>query len=282
VKPGETAARRPAPDTGRLDWNVGFGIQTVRDPSDPVAPAYRPGIATAGGEELSARRILIADDEEDIRVMLTSYLRAEGFDVSVAADGPAALARLQADSPDLVILDVGMPGLDGFEVLRRIRTESAVPVIMLTARSEEIDRVVGLTVGADDYVVKPFSPRELSARIGAVLRRTQPQPEGTDEVLRFEGLEIDLSRREVRRDGVEVSLTALEFDLLAALASAPRRVFTRDQLLQRVWGWDHFGVDRVVDVHVGNLRKALADDASAPRFIGTVRGVGYKFVAGPR
>ena len=230
---------------------------------------------------MKARRILVADDEEDIRVMLTSYLRAEGFDVSVAADGPAALARLQADSPDLVILDVGMPGLDGFEVLRRIRTESAVPVIMLTARSEEIDRVVGLTVGADDYVGKPFSPRELSARIGAVLRRTQPQPEEADEVLRFEGLEIDLSRREVLRDGVEVSLTALEFDLLAALASAPRRVFTRDQLLQRVWGWDHFGVDRVVDVHVGNLRKALADDASAPRFIGTVRGVGYKFVAGP-
>jgi DNA-binding response OmpR family regulator len=150
---------------------------------------------------------------------------------------------------------------------------------MLTARSEETDRVVGLRVGADDYVVKPFSPRELIARIGAVLRRTQRGDAGSgDQALNYEGLMIDVAGREVQVDGSAVELSALEFDLLAALASAPGRVFAREQLLQRVWGWDYFGVDRVVDVHVANLRKALGDDATAPRFVGTVRGIGYKFL----
>ncbi|NQV05272.1 response regulator transcription factor, partial [bacterium] len=152
----------------------------------------------------------------------------------------------------------------------------------LTARTEEVARVAGLMVGADDYVTKPFSPRELSARIGAVLRRGRLPEEGDDEILHFKGLVVDLAGREVKRDDALVTLTTLEFDLLAALASSPRRVFTRDQLLQRVWGWDYFGVDRVVDVHIGNVRKALGDDASDPLFIGTVRGVGYKFVAETR
>jgi DNA-binding response OmpR family regulator len=227
----------------------------------------------------SARRILIADDEPDLRKMLTAYLQAEGFDTSVAADGLQAVAQARADRPDLIVLDVGMPGIDGFEVLRRIRADSDVPVIMLTARSEEVDRVVGLTVGADDYVTKPFSPRELSARIKAVLRRGR-RP-GDEEVLRFPGISIDLGRREVLRDGQPVSLSTLEFDLLAALASAPRRVFTRDQLLQRVWGFDSFGVDRVVDVHIANIRKALGDDAADSIIIGTVRGVGYRFLLAP-
>jgi DNA-binding response OmpR family regulator len=203
-------------------------------------------------------------------------LQAEGFETTVAIDGLQAVARARAESPDLIVLDVGMPGLDGFEVLRRIRAESDVPVIMLTARTEEVDRVVGLTVGADDYVTKPFSPRELSARIKAVLRRGRRPSE--EEVLRFPGISIDLGRREVLRDGDPVSLSTLEFDLLAALASAPRRVFTRDQLLQRVWGFDYFGPDRVVDVHIANLRKALGDDANDPAIIGTVRGVGYRFL----
>jgi len=226
-----------------------------------------------------ARRILIADDEPDLRKMLTAYLEAEGFETSVATDGNQALERVRADRPDLIVLDVGMPGIDGFEVLRRVRAESDVPVIMLTARSEEVDRVVGLTVGADDYVTKPFSPRELAARIKAVLRRGR-RP-GDEEVLRFAGLTIDLARREVLRDEEPVSLSTLEFDLLAALASAPRRVFTRDQLLQRVWGFDYFGVDRVVDVHIANIRKALGDDAADPAVIGTVRGVGYRFLLPP-
>jgi DNA-binding response OmpR family regulator len=226
-----------------------------------------------------ARRILIADDEPDLRQMLTAYLQAEGFETSAAADGNQALERARADHPDLIVLDVGMPGIDGFEVLRKVRADSDVPVIMLTARSEEVDRIVGLTVGADDYVTKPFSPRELSARIKAVLRRGR-RP-GDEEMLRFAGLSIDLGRREVLREGQPVSLSTLEFDLLAALASAPRRVFTRDQLLQRVWGFDYFGVDRVVDVHVANIRKALGDDATDPAIIGTVRGVGYRLLLSP-
>jgi DNA-binding response OmpR family regulator len=226
-----------------------------------------------------ARRILIADDEPDLRKMLTAYLQAEGFETSVAADGLQAVERVRAEGPDLIVLDVGMPGIDGFEALRRIRTDSDVPVIMLTARSEEVDRVVGLTVGADDYVAKPFSPRELSARIKAVLRRGRRPSD--DEVLRFPGISIDPGRREVLRGGQPVSLSTLEFDLLAALASAPRRVFTRDQLLQRVWGFDYFGVDRVVDVHVANIRKALGDDAADPAIVGTVRGVGYRFLLSP-
>jgi DNA-binding response OmpR family regulator len=223
-----------------------------------------------------ARRILIADDEPDLRQMLTAYLQAEGFETSAAADGNQALERARADHPDLIVLDVGMPGIDGFEVLRKVRADSDVPV---TARSEEVDRIVGLTVGADDYVTKPFSPRELSARIKAVLRRGR-RP-GDEEMLRFAGLSIDLGRREVLREGQPVSLSTLEFDLLAALASAPRRVFTRDQLLQRVWGFDYFGVDRVVDVHVANIRKALGDDATDPAIIGTVRGVGYRLLLSP-
>jgi DNA-binding response OmpR family regulator len=225
------------------------------------------------------RLILIADDEPDLRRMLVAYLAAEGFETSVAADGKQALERARADRPDLIVLDVGMPGVDGFEVLRRIRADSDVPVIMLTARSEEVDRVVGLTVGADDYVTKPFSPRELAARIKAVLRRGRRPSD--DEVLRYPGISIDIGRREVLRDGQPASLSTLEFDLLATLATAPRRVFTRDQLLQRVWGSDYFGVDRVVDVHIANIRKALGEDAADPAIIGTVRGVGYRFLLSP-
>jgi len=226
-------------------------------------------------------RVLLADDERELRDMLAKYLSAEGFDVIEATDGAAALDLARREDPDLVLLDVGMPEMDGFDVLRELRVTSSVPVIMLTARAEEIDRVVGLTVGADDYVTKPFSPRELVARIKAVLRRGSPET-GDEPPLRFDGLTIDVSRREVCLDGQPVDVTTLEFDLLHSLASAPGRVLTREHLMERVWGWDFVGVDRVVDVHISNLRKALRDDPAEQRYIATVRGVGYKFVAEPR
>ena len=226
-------------------------------------------------------RILLADDERELRDMLAKYLSAEGFDVIEATDGVSALDLARREDPDLVLLDVGMPEMDGFEVLRELRTSSTVPVIMLTARAEEIDRVVGLTVGADDYVTKPFSPRELVARIKAVLRRGRAEAEDDERPLRFDGLTIDVARREVLVDGEPVEVTTLEFELLHTLASAPGRVMTRELLMERVWGWDFVGVDRVVDVHISNLRKALRDDPNNQRYIATVRGVGYKFIAGP-
>ncbi|HEX6302106.1 MAG TPA: response regulator transcription factor [Acidimicrobiia bacterium] len=231
---------------------------------------------------MDKQRILVVDDEPELRNMLRRYLEAEGFDVAVAADGETALSRIRNAPPDLMVLDVGLPGADGLAVLRETRSLSEVPVIMLTARAEEVDRVVGLTIGADDYIAKPFSPRELVARVRAVLRRGVRGRVETDESLQFEGLGLDLAGRQVGVDGRGVDLSALEFDLLAALASAPGRVFTRAQLLERVWGWDYFGPERVVDVHIGNIRKILGDDAADPRFIATVRGVGYKFVATPR
>jgi DNA-binding response OmpR family regulator len=226
-------------------------------------------------------RVLVVDDEAAIRDIVRRYLTAEGFEVAEAADGREALDRLRALQPDLVVLDVLMPGLDGLEVLRRLRASSDVYVIMLTAKAEEVDKLVGLAVGADDYLTKPFSPRELVARVRAVLRRGRDAPASppAGDAECFDGLTIDTGRREVRVDGVVAELTALEFDLLAALAASPGRVYTRRQLLDRVWGWDHVGDERVVDVHVRNLRRALGDDATDPSFVGTVRGVGYRLVA---
>jgi two-component system alkaline phosphatase synthesis response regulator PhoP len=224
---------------------------------------------------------LVIDDEVELRTMLSSYLVAGGYDVVEAPNGERGLELALADDVDLVILDVGLPDMDGFEVLRRLRASSNLPVIMLTARAEEVDRVIGLTVGADDYITKPFSPRELTARIGAVLRRITSRDSVDVHVLQFESLDIDVERREITCDGRSIELSSLEFDLLVALARAPRRVFTREQLMETVWGWDFVGVDRVVDVHISNLRKALDDNTAEPRFIGTVRGVGYKFIGTP-
>ncbi len=229
---------------------------------------------------MAGERILVVDDESGIRELVGTYLRAEGFDVDEAADGETALEMVRHRPPELVVLDLRLPGISGYDVLREMRRDSAVYVIVLTARSEESDKLIGLELGADDYVTKPFSPRELVARVRAVLRRRRGT-EADIEVMRFEGLAIDIGRREVAVDGVPVELTNLEFELLAALASAPGRVFTRRQLIERVWGWDFYGDDRLVDVHVRNLRKALAEAADAPRFVGTVRGVGYKLVAAP-
>lgn len=224
-------------------------------------------------------RIVVADDEAHIRDVLRGYLEAEGFDVVQAADGNEALRLAREHRPDLVLLDVTMPGLDGVEVLRQLRTESDVYVIMVTARADELDKLVGLAVGADDYITKPFSPREVVARVKAVLRRGRDTaPTAPDEILAFKGLAIDLPRRTLTRDGVPVELSALEFDLLVALARAPGRVLTRRQLLEQVWGWDFFGDERVVDVHIRSIRRALGDPADAPQLVGTVRGVGYRFL----
>jgi DNA-binding response OmpR family regulator len=228
------------------------------------------------------RKVLIVDDEPHIRTVLRGYLAADGFEVVEAADGEAALELVRRDPPDLVLLDVMLPGIDGLEVLRRLRTLSDAYVILVTARAEEVDKLVGLGVGADDYVTKPFSPREVTARVKAVLRRDRGGRTGQDAMLRFGGLSIDLAGREVRADGASVALSSLEFDLLAALAGAPGRVFSRAQLLERVWEYDFYGDERVVDVHIRNLRSRLGDLATDPHLIATVRGVGYKFVGSPR
>jgi DNA-binding response OmpR family regulator len=224
-------------------------------------------------------RILVVDDEAGIRQLVGTYLRQEGFEVDEAADGENALALFRRHGHALIVLDLRLPGIDGYDVLREVRRDSAAYVIVLTARSDEADKLIGLELGADDYVTKPFSTRELVARVRAVLRRRRGDDDR--EQMRFDGLVVDVGRREVTVGDRPVELTALEFELLAALASAPGRVFTRRQLIERVWGWDFYGDERLVDVHVRNLRRALGDAADDPRFVGTVRGVGYKLVAAP-
>ena len=226
------------------------------------------------------RRVLVVDDEPHIRTVLRGYLEDGGLAVSEAADGESALAAARADEPDIVLLDVMLPGIDGLETLRRLRTFTNVYVILVTARAEEVDKLIGLGVGADDYVTKPFSPREVVARVKAVLRRDRG-PHSDDARMYFDGLTVDLAGREVRAGGGAVGLSTLEFDLLAALARSPGRVFSRAQLLQQVWGYDFYGDERVVDVHVRSLRARLGDDAADPHLIATVRGVGYKFIGRP-
>jgi DNA-binding response OmpR family regulator len=223
-------------------------------------------------------KILVVDDEPKIRRIVGSYLIEEGFEVAEAHDGETALALATADL-DLVILDIGLPGIDGIDVLRELRSRSDVPVILVTARAEETDRLIGLSVGADDYVTKPFSPRELVLRVKAILRRSAYVAERPESASKFEGLSINEGTRVVDVDGNQPKLTALEFDLLSALSDAPGLVLSRHQLIERVWGWDFVGDERVVDVHIRNLRRKIGDDASEPRFIATIRGVGYKFVA---
>lgn len=224
--------------------------------------------------------VLVVEDEEPILNLVVAYLQREGFHVVTASDGLTALAQARMHHPDLVVLDLLLPGIDGLEVCRRLQQEGGPYVLMLTARADELDKVVGLSVGADDYMVKPFSPRELVARVKAILRRsrhTQGASENAQAPLLFPNLTIDPERREVQRDGTHIVLTAREFDLLYTLAAMPGRVFTREQLLTRIWGHDFEGVDRVVDVHVSLLRRKLETDPSDPVIIQTVRGVGYKF-----
>ncbi|MGW3624618.1 response regulator transcription factor [Streptomyces sp. NPDC000880] len=233
---------------------------------------------------MSTQHVLVVDDEPKIRMTLRGYLEADGFEVMEAADGPSGLSAVISEKPDLVVLDVMLPGLDGFEVLRRIRATSQVPVILLTARDEEVDRVIGFTAGSDDYVTKPFSARELALRARAILRRAEGQQQTHDEdrTLRFDSLVINPCTRTVTADTDRaVELSALDFDLLVAMARMPGRVFTRRGLIEQVWGRDFFGDERVVDVHIRTLRRALGDDANAPRFVGTVRAIGYRFLARP-
>ena len=227
-----------------------------------------------------ARTILVVEDETTLRETLVDALEVEGFRVVSAADGREALTRFRAESPDLVLLDLMLPELSGIEVCRIIRAESGVPIVMLTAKDSELDKVVGLELGADDYVTKPFSLRELSARIRALFRRSEqtvapdaPAPAVVD----LGRVQVDLAGHRVLRDGTALPIKPKAFELLAFLMRHPGQAFTRDQLLERVWGYDYAGETRTVDVHVHWLRSTLEDDAAAPRFIHTVRGVGYVF-----
>jgi len=227
-------------------------------------------------------RILIVDDEPHIVELVRYNLEREGFDVLTAGDGREALRQVREGAPDLVILDLMLPEVDGFEVCRQIRRTSAVPILMLTARGRELDRVAGFELGADDYVTKPFSPRELVARVRAILRRAGRELLEAQAPLQADGLHLDPATREVFLHGRPVELTAKEFDLLALLMRHPNRVFTRDFLLEHIWGHDYFGSTRTVDMHISRLREKIEDDPAAPTFIQTVRGVGYKFKAPSR
>ena len=228
-------------------------------------------------------RVLVVDDEAPIRTVVRGFLERDGMRVAEAGDGPAAVEKARAFAPDVVVLDIMLPGFDGLEALRRIRTFSDPYVLMLTARAEEVDRIVGLTVGADDYLTKPFSPRELVARVHALLRRRRgASPTVGEDVLRTGELVVDRPRREVKVGGRQVELTTLEFAILEALARDPGVVLTRQQLLDTVWGIDFVGDDHVLEVHVGNLRRKLGDDPANPRYVETVRGIGYRVRASDR
>jgi DNA-binding response OmpR family regulator len=228
--------------------------------------------------------VLVVDDEPKIRDIVRRYLEADGFAVTEQGDGPGALAAAREQRPDLIVLDVMLPGLDGVEVLRRLRETSQVPVILLTARAEEVDKLIGLAVGADDYLTKPFSGRELAARARVILRRvTSAPPEAAAAAtVRHGSLTIDPARREVTTAHGPATLTALDFDLLLTLARHPGLVLSRRQLLQAVWGADYYGDERVVDVHIRTLRKALGDDATDPVYIETIRSIGYRLITPPR
>ena len=232
-------------------------------------------------EEVRSRvaRILVVDDEPNIREVVGLYLRRDGHTVVSASDGEEALYLFRRTDPELIVLDLMLPKLNGFEVCRRIQSEKRVPIIMLTAKGEEEERIIGLGLGADDYVVKPFSPRELAARVTAVLRRVEesaPQ-DLTKPVLTFDGLSIDPNTRDVRVEDEPVTLTAREFDLLHYLAASPRRVYTRDHLMETVWGYTFAAETSTVTVHMRRLREKIEPDPASPRYLHTVWGVGYKF-----
>lgn len=225
------------------------------------------------------QQVLVVEDEVDLARVIAGYLQNEGFTVRQAHTGPDAVALAQQESPALIVLDLMLPGFDGIEVCRQIRGFSDCYIIMLTARDDEIDKVLGLSMGADDYLVKPFSPRELMARVRAMLRR--PRQVGGSPAAphrQLADLDVDPEARKVWVSGAEIDLTRTEFDLLDALSEQPRRAFTRRQLIDHVWGEAWYGDEHIVDVHVGHLRKKLGDDAGTPRFIRTVRGIGYGMV----
>lgn len=253
---------------GGMDSDVG-------DPttSGPARNAPRPA---------SGLRALVVEDETSLARVLGSYLERDGFETTLSHDGRQAVLTARDVDPDVVILDLGLPSLDGVEVCRQIRTFSDAYVVMLTARSEEVDTLIGLSVGADDYITKPFSPRELIARIQAMLRRPRTSREAEDEHhdLTFGDLRVDVQGRDVWLGGEPVALTRTEFDLLAALAERPRMAFSRRQLIDHVWGQTWVGDEHLVDVHIGHLRRKLGDDATEGRFVRTVRGIGYRMGSG--
>lgn len=221
---------------------------------------------------MTPSKILLVDDEAGILQLVQAYLEPEGYHVSTAQSGPEALALAQRENFDLIVLDIMLPGMDGLEVLTQLRRTSDVYVILLTAKTEEVDKIVGLSVGADDYVTKPFSPRELTARIKAALRRIQRPAAQASDGLNFSNLRIDLAGRRVWVKDNEIDLTSTEFDLLVSLAENAGRVLSREQLLENVWGHDYYGEIRVVDVHLGHVRRKIGEG-----YIETVRGVGYRF-----
>lgn len=225
-------------------------------------------------------KILVVDDEIDIVDFIGDYLAAEGYDVIKAYDGIEALEKVRKAHPDLVVLDIMLPGMDGFEACKQIRAESTIPILMLTAKDRDVDKIVGLEIGADDYIPKPFNPRELIARVKAILRRSYRQdyqPRNQSPTLKYRDLSIDTERRRVTIGNRMMELTMKEFDLLAFLMRSPGRVYSRDHLLEFVWGKDSFVGTRTVDVHVRRLREQIETDASQPQYIKTVWGVGYKF-----
>ncbi len=234
-----------------------------------------------GQDQVARANILLVDDEAIVLEVIERYLLRDGYGVRVARDGETALELARKERPDLIVLDVMLPGLNGLEVAQRLRTESSVPIIMLSARGEETDKLLGLGLGADDYVTKPFSPKELVARIAAVLRRTAASAAtatgGDDQALRFGALRIDPRGRAVAREGTPLELTAREFDLLIFLARHPGQVFTRQQLLDQVWDFEFYGDPSTVTVHVRRLREKIEPDPVRPRYLKTVWGVGYKF-----
>ena len=235
----------------------------------------------AANEPAPARRILVVDDEAAIREVLARYLTAAGYQVAEAADGPAALQAVAAQPWDLVVLDLLLPGLSGQEVCRRIRAQSAVPIVMLTALGEEATKLEGFALGADDYVTKPFSPREVVVRVAAILRRlevAQAPAMVMHDALHVAGLVIQSATRRVERDGQPLDLTAREFDLLAFLARHPQQVFTRQQLLDAIWGYDYFGDPSTVTVHIRRLREKIERDPANPVHLTTIWSVGYKFL----
>jgi DNA-binding response OmpR family regulator len=229
-------------------------------------------------------KVLVVDDEEKIAKMVGSYLKASGYEPVLAFSGEEALSKFASDSPECVILDISMPGKDGLEVAREIRKRSSAPIIFLSARAEEIDKILGLELGGDDYVTKPFSPRELMSRVKAVLRRISarpaqpPSPDAAGAALSCGDLEVDTAKRTVRCAGRSIELTTVQFNILAFLMKQPGRVYSRIEILEGAAGIEYEGYERTLDVHIKNLRKALGDDTETPKYIGTVRGVGYKLI----
>ena len=226
----------------------------------------------------SANPILIVDDDVKVASLIAGSLQNEGFSTLCAVDGEEALALSEKHDPGLIILDLMLPKVDGIEVCRQIRRRSDVPILMLTAKADEFDKILGLAIGADDYLTKPFSPRELTARVKAILRRSLPKPPGSPKRLRHLDLEIDFDKCKVIVLGKEVTLTVYEYKILQVLAGSPGRVFSRELLIQKIYAYEDVSVvDRVIDVHIGNLRAKIEEDSSRPKYILTVRGMGYKF-----